>query len=306
MGTQRLLVLGASGFLGPHLVRAAIGRGLTVVAASRHPRAALGLVAPDAARLETWDAADRGGLAALVERVGPTHVVLAAALSRVAACERDPAAAEALNAALPAEAARLARRHGFALTHLSTDLVFGARPPRGARFDEDDPPAPLHAYGRTKVLGEEHVRAELPAALTLRLPLLYGDSRGRGLGATDQILAALERGERPPLFTDEWRTPLDAADAAAAVIELTLSGARGLLHLAGPERLSRLELGLALLCARGRSASAARAALRPALRAELGLNGERPADVSLDGTRARALLATPLLAPEAALARGVP
>jgi len=296
MGARSLLILGASGFLGPHLVAAARAGGWRTIAASRAPAAAPSIdgVAPDA-RIE-WDAERPDALETLLARARPDALVLAAALARVETCERDPARAAALNATLPERAARLCRARGLRLVHVSTDLVFGARAPRAERFGEDDPVAPVHVYGRTKAAGEERVVAEDPAALVVRLPLLYGESGGRGLGASDALLAALARGERPTLFSDEWRTPLEAGDAARALLELVAGDARGRLHVAGPERLSRLELGLALLESHGLAPGRVRAATR----AELGLAG-RPADVSLDAARARARLATPLRAPHAAL-----
>jgi dTDP-4-dehydrorhamnose reductase len=165
----------------------------------------------------------------------------------------------------------------------------------------------VHVYGRTKAAGEERVRAADPRAACVRLPLLFGDSAGRGLGASDALLAALARGERPPLFRDEWRTPLDAANAAEALLELSQGESTGTLHVAGPERLSRLELGLAILEAHGLSRAEAEARVAACDRASLGLAAERPADTSLDASHARALLATPLLAPREALgARGAP
>ena len=300
MPVRSVLVLGGSGFLGPHLVVAARRAGWRVLAAARSPGAAARLdgAAPDEWR--AWDGEEAGSLARLLESARPDALVSAAALARVEACEREPARAAALNTALPEEAARLCRARGLRLVHVSTDLVFGARPPVAERFSEGDPPAPVHAYGRSKAEGEARVLAAYPQALVVRLPLLYGDSGGRALGATDSILAALARGECPTLFTDEWRTPLEVGNAARAVLELLASSECGRLHVAGPARLSRHELGLALLAARGFEPAAARAQLRAATRAELGFDA-RPADVSLDCTRARARLATPLLAPDAAL-----
>ena len=249
--------------------------------------------------MHTFDALSLDGLSPLVDAVRPSAIVLATALARVDECEREPARAAALNTELPAALARVARARALRLVHLSTDLVFGARPPRAARYDEDDPPCPVHAYGRTKAAGEARVLEADPHALVLRLPLLYGDSFGRGLGASDQLLAALERGERPTLFHDEWRTPLEAGNAAEAVLELASGDARGLLHLAGPVRLNRYELALAVLEAHGLAARAS--SLRSAPRSALGQESLRPGDVSLDARRASGRLACALLAPAEAL-----
>lgn len=298
---RHLLILGASGFLGPHVVAAAKTAGWRVSAASRTPAAAPRIAgcAPDT--LVEWNA-ERAGVEELLAGLRPDAVLLAAALAKVDECERDPARAFALNASLPREVARRARARGLRYVHVSTDLVFGGQPARSERFSEAEPPAPVHVYGRSKAEGEAGVLAEHPAALVVRLPLLYGDSGGRGLGASEALLAALACGEQPALFTDEWRTPLDAGDAARALVELLGRDERGFLHVAGPERLSRFELGLAVLDARGLPRALAAERVRAALRAEFGLAELRPRDVSLDARRARALLATPLRAPREALA----
>jgi dTDP-4-dehydrorhamnose reductase len=301
---RSLLVLGARGFLGPHLVHAARRAGWHVSGSARRPGG--GPIPPGgcADEVHAFDALERGALERLLDAARPEVVVLSAAMARVHECENDSPRAFALNAELPAELARRARARGLRLVHLSTDLVFGARPPASERYDEDDPPSPVHAYGRTKAEGEALVLAEHPEALVVRLPLLYGDSFGRGLGASDQVLTALERGERPTLFLDEWRTPLEAGNAAEAVVELAGGAARGLLHVAGPARLSRFELAGTILAARGAQGAALAERIRAATRSALGLERSRPRDVSLDARRARELLATPLLAPREALARG--
>jgi dTDP-4-dehydrorhamnose reductase len=306
MPRGQLLILGASGFLGPHLVAAARKAGWRVVAAARTPAAAPRMDGLGADEAVAWDAEQAGATGELIGRVRPAAILNAAALARPVECERDPARAFALNAELPRALARIARERGLRLVSVSTDLVFGARPPRGARYSEEDAPSPVHVYGRSKAEGEAGVLAAHPSALVVRLPLLYGDSGGRGLGASDQLLAALRRGERPRLFTDEWRTPLEAGNAARALVELLGREERGLLHVAGPERLTRHELGLAVLVARGLAPAEAEERVRRATRAELGLAEVRARDAGLDSCRARALLATPLLAPSAALAPTVP
>jgi dTDP-4-dehydrorhamnose reductase len=161
----------------------------------------------------------------------------------------------------------------------------------------------VHVYGASKAAGEEAVLAATSRALVVRLPLLYGESFGRGLGASDQLLAALARGERPVLFRDEYRTPLEVSNAAAAVLELLAGEAHGRLHVAGPERLDRHALASIVLAARGLVPATLAGQLREGTRAEFGLAHLRPADVSLDAARARARLATELLTPAEALAR---
>jgi dTDP-4-dehydrorhamnose reductase len=278
------LVLGASGFLGVHLVRlgSAVGASRTAGPGERHERVDLAL---------------EGAATALLERVRPARVVNAAACSRVGDAEREPALARRLNREVPGEVAAWCAAHGARLVHVSTDLVFGGAPGRPEGYREEDPVRPCSVYGASKAEGEEEVLAA-GGALVVRLPLLFGDSGGRNLGASDSLRAAIERGTRPRLFTDEYRTPLDVGDAARALLELAAGDATGLLHVAGPTRLSRLELGRLVAPADG--------ALEGASRRDLPGWELRPADVSLDAARARALLTRPLRSPAEALSSGPP
>ncbi len=192
--------------------------------------------------------------------------------------------------------------------HISSDLVFGGEPGPATGYREDDPTAALSVYGRTKADGEERVLAANPNALVCRLPLLYGDSGEWGVaqGASDQILAARARGERAVLFEDEIRSPLDVAQAGRALVELAggegqLATTSGLLHVAGPVALDRYRFGELVLGAQGLSQEAIEASLERSTRAALGLDGQRPAAVALDSSRARSLLGTQLDSPEDAL-----
>ncbi len=286
-GAGRVLVLGGSGFLGAHLVAELAQRG-EVVSASRRPAVATHERSPRESDVAI-DLAQPGAAPRLLDLVRPERVALVAALARVGDCSADPDLARRLNGELPGELAAACSERGMRLVVVSTDLVFGREPPRaGTRYREEDPPSPAHVYGRTKAQGEALALAACTRALVVRLPLLYGPSAGRGLGASDGLLFDLDAGRTPTLFTDEWRTPLEVGNAALALVELLDGERAGILHVAGPERVSRLELARAVLAAHGR-----RDELRFGLRSDLGCL-DRPADVSLDASRARAALATPL------------
>ncbi|MFN0006962.1 MAG: SDR family oxidoreductase [Planctomycetota bacterium] len=293
MSSGTTLVLGGSGFLGAHVVAQA---GSEVVVAGREegPEKALRAGSPRA-KFRKLDALAPGQLELVLDSVRPAKVILCTALSSVADAEKYPGLARALNVEFPRLVAVWCARSRARLVHVSTDLVFGGNDPPPGGFCEEDPPAPLSEYGRSKSAGESAVLQAHPKALVVRLPLLYGDSFGRDRGASDSLLSAIARGERPTLFTDEWRTPLDVANAARALVELAETDASGLLHVAGPDRVSRYELGLLVLRSREMDDAAARAAIRPATRAEAGLEATRARDASLDSRRSRSLLSTPLL-----------
>jgi len=300
------LIFGASGFLGAHVVASAVSRarssatfaepfGEGVVAVSRDPERAPRFCDPrDAAEWVVADLIPPGSATAVLDQVQPARVICCAALARAADCRERPAEARRLNSELPAEIATWCAARAVRFVHISTDLVFGRLEAPEGGFTETSEAAPVMDYGHTKLAGERGVLEAFPAALVVRLPLLYGNSGGRGVGASDSLLEAVDRGERPSLFVDEWRTPLEVSNAAEALVELVHMAESGLLHVAGPDRSSRHELGLAVLVAAGLERDQAQAEVHGVPMAEVSCATERPRDVSLAAGRARRLLATEL------------
>lgn len=292
-----VLVIGGSGFLGAHVLDALVRRntGRRIVSASRHPAAG---PLPPGVRIaiegEPIDAVRHAShVRETLDRLAPGWIVLCSALSRAADCEAQPDLADRMNRDFPGTVAAWCSERSARLVHVSTDLVFGRSPAPEGGFREEDTPEPLGEYGRSKLEGEGAVLEACPGAAVVRLPLLYGSSLGRGLGASDSLLAAIARGESPALFEDEWRTPLAAEDAGAGLVELLASNLRGVIHLGGPERLTRYELGLEVLRAAGRSEDEARASVTRARRAEVDAGAPRAEDVSLSSEHFEASCGTP-------------
>jgi dTDP-4-dehydrorhamnose reductase len=210
----------------------------------------------------------------------PTAVIHTAALASVAACHQDPARAERTNAEAARVLAELAREAKVRFIHTSTDLVFDGEK---GWYREEDAPAPLSQYGRSKQQAEPAVLAA--EGVVVRLSLLYGPTLiDRPYFFDEQLMALRER--RPiTLFQDEWRTPLSLAAAARALLALLDSDFIGLIHLGGPERLSRLEMGQRLAAAFGLDASV----LVAKARTSAPTPEPRPRDTSLDCSRWRSL-----------------
>lgn len=220
----RVLVTGATGYLGRYVVDLAPPAEVEVVAVARPGPVELDLADPDLATVTARIAAHR-----------PDVVLHLAALSQMGPCEQDPGLALQINAYATAALCAVAPR----LVYASTDLVFGGD---RAPYAAVDPPRPRSVYGRTKARGEEAVLAT-PRGLVVRLPLLFGRSFDGKRGATDMVRSAVAAQRDLTLFVDEFRTPLHAADAAASLWALLLSDRTGVVHVAGRERVSRWDLG---------------------------------------------------------------
>ena len=126
-------------------------------------------------------------LAALVERVQPDVIVNAAAHTAVDKAEGEPDLARSINAIAPGALARAAAARGAVFVHYSTDYVFDGS--GDAPRDEDAPTAPLSVYGRTKLEGEQQIRAAGGVHLILRTSWVYA-ARGGNFARTMLRLAA--------------------------------------------------------------------------------------------------------------------
>lgn len=231
--------------------------------------------------LRPVDLADPDAVTTAFREARPDVVVHGAALATVSACMREPARAEQINVRGSVLLAELADRAKLRLLHVSTDMVFDGE--RG-NYREEDEVRPLSIYGRTKAASEQAVLAS-PRNLVARVSLLFGPTLIGRPSFFDEQVSALREGRPITLFHDEWRTPLSLLVAARGLLALAASDAGGLIHMGGPERLSRWEMGQ-------RMAAFLRldpAAIVSASRVSIATAEPRPRDLSLDSSRWRRL-----------------
>jgi dTDP-4-dehydrorhamnose reductase len=268
LSIMRIVVTGASGQLGAFLLR---DPGL----ADHH-------------QLIPWmgrraiDLTDADALGRALADDDPDLIIHAAAVSNAAEVHRDPVRGRAVNVEATQVLAAWCTEHGRRLVFTSTDMVFDGE--RGW-YREDDQPRPVLEYGRTKAAAEKAVLA-VPSGLVARISLLYGHSMAGRPSFFDNAIDRLRAGQPQAFFTDEYRTPLHYATAAKALVLLAESDARGIVHVAGCERVSRHELML-------RAAGALEldtGLVRANLRADVPTVEARPADLSVDTSRLEALL----------------
>ena len=124
-----------------------------------------------------------------------------------------------------------------------------------------------------------------PRNLVVRVSLLFGPGLTGKSSFFDEQVRALRQRQPITCFADEWRTPLALTTAAQALTTLLTADVTGLLHLGGPERLSRLEMARQLAAYLGADASV----IVPAGRRGVAAPEPRPRDTSLNSSRWRSL-----------------
>lgn len=272
----RLLVTGASGFLGWHLCRAAQATWQVEGTYHRHvPQQLPGV------NLYGIDLGDLDAIAPCLAAIAPAAVIHTAALSQPNRCEQNPAQSYRVNVETTRVLAEFCAQRQIPFGFTSTDQVFdGQSPP----YSETSPPSPINLYGHHKAEAEVLVQALHPTAAICRLPLLYGPPSPTAECFLQGFLRTLQAGQPLPLFTDEFRTPAYVEDVAAGLL-LALEQAPGLLHLGGPERLSRYDFGLHMAEVFDVDPNL----LIPGKQAEVTMPARRPPDVSSDSQKAFSL-----------------
>jgi dTDP-4-dehydrorhamnose reductase len=246
----RILITGASGFVGSHLGK--------YLARDHH---VLGVVFRDERRLpfpfRSVDLTADKAVAALLSEFKPQVIVHAAAMSKVLDCEDRPEAAFEMNVGVTERIARGALQYHAKLIFLSSDQVFSGAV---GGYRESHTPDPVNIYGRSKFEAEQAVLASRATSLIVRSNSIVGPSLGWGESFTDMVLRKLRSGEPLTLFDDQYRSPIHIRAMvrlleAACVLEFS-----GLLHAGGPRRENRLATGYAVARAYGLSADPIQAA----------------------------------------------
>lgn len=171
------------------------------------------------------------GLAQTVRAVAPDIIVNAAAHTAVDQAESEPELARTINALAPGVLAQEAKRSGAWLIHYATDYVFDGSGDKHCL--ETDPTGPLSVYGKTKLEGEEAIRATGCQHLTFRTSWVYA-ARGGNFAKT--MLRLAQERDFLSVINDQIGAPTGAdlvADISAHAIRTALRNpdVGGLYHL---------------------------------------------------------------------------
>jgi len=231
------------------------------------------------------DFTDPEGIAQTVRAVAPDIIVNAAAHTAVDKAESEPDLSRTVNALTPGILAQEAKRSGAWLVHYSTDYVFdgsGDKP-----WQETDPTGPLGVYAKTKLEGEEAIRATGCQHLIFRTSWVYA-ARGGNFAKT-MLRLARER-DSLSVIDDQIGAPTGAdllADVTAHAIRSALQrpDVSGVYHLAAGGQTSWYDYaGFVIEFARqaGIDIKVAQEAIQPVPTSAFPLPAPRPKNSRLD------------------------
>jgi dTDP-4-dehydrorhamnose reductase len=275
-----LLVTGGNGLLGSAIVRAASSTFEVYATYCHH---ASGTQQCEFVKL---DLKDKQQTHQVLRKIKPQVVFHTAALRSIDYCEEHPEEAWAVNDIGTENAVLASKECKARFIHISTESVFDGNK---GMYSEDDVPNPITVYGKTKLEAEKKVK-QLTDYVVVRTSALYGWSLF-GKSIAEWALAELREQKPIMMFTDSFFSPTLVENLAQALLEMANLNWSGILNIAGSERCSRFDFAKEL----ARTFELNGELVLPSTLAESQLRVPRPRDLSLNASKASALLGTRLL-----------
>lgn len=279
-----LLITGGTGNLGSHLVRLAVQSGKwTEVHSTYHT------LNPNFHKI-FWHYSDaRNTVLPILNRIKPTCIIHTMALASPDECEKRKLDAWQINVKAASEIITYANANPARLIYTSTDLIFDGEK---GNYSEEDKPNPINFYADTKLEVEREITETYASGnfVIARIGLQYGFNLNQRLTFFDTLYNGLRNQSPIQLYEDQFRSMMHLHNTAECLLELASSDFQGLIHLAGPERISRYEFGLRLAHSLKLSDTAI---VRVKMENTPSLY-KRPKDVSLNIALAKKILKTPI------------
>jgi len=207
--TSKVLITGVHGQLGRALAGVCTKRGVDF----------------EGRDIDTLDVGDAAAVTGWIEGSKPYAVINCAAFTAVDDCESDEHSALRVNGTAVGHIAKACNTVGARLVQISTDYVFAGN--SGRPYREDDPVAPISAYGRTKLRGEE-LAVDARHHLVVRTAWLYGYG---GRNFVEAIRGKIDSGASSlKVVADQLGSPTFCDDLAEAVLDLMKADIDGVVH----------------------------------------------------------------------------
>ena len=200
--------------------------------------------------VDELDITDREATINYIRRHQPDTVINCAAFTNVDGCETARDAAFKVNAIGPRNLALACEKVNARLIHISTDYVFPGTANGGVALDECAVPAPISAYGQTKLLGEQYVERFCRRHFIVRTAWLYS-SYGKNFVKTMIRLGRTH--DKITVVNDQLGNPTNAVDLAYHILKLAVSHDYGIYHCTGNGICSWYDFACAIMQGAGLS-----------------------------------------------------
>lgn len=242
---MKVLITGANGLLGQHLVKLLLEKNYQVFATGKG--AARFSISQDQQQYKQhsyyeMDITDAQSVARVFAITQPEVVVHAAAMTQVDDCELNPGQCERTNVQGTAHVLTEAEIYSRHFIYISTDFVFDGEK---GNYSEDDDLKPVSYYGFTKMQAEALVQTgDMPWSI-VRTCLVYGNVlQGTRSNIISWVRDSLQQGKRIRVVSDQYRTPTYVEDLAKGISLIIDRKAEGIFHISGKDLLTPYDMAV--------------------------------------------------------------
>lgn len=280
MSKKKLILTGASGFLGYHLLHTA-SIDWEVYGISN-----LSKFDSENAVAVNCDLRNYIELGNFIDDIEPDVLIHTAAISDANFCEQNKELSCEVNVEVTKNLAGICYDYNIPFAFTSTDLVFDGTK---GMYKEEDKKNPVSVYGEQKAIAEDEVLKIYRKATVFRLPMMFGYPEATSTNYLQKFISQIQNGEKATLFYDECRSICGAKSIAQGILKLFESNS-GIIHLAGKEKLSRYDFGMKA----AKAFQLDESLLQSCSQKDVKMSAPRPADVSLNISKAVSLGFAPL------------
>ena len=223
---MKILITGANGQLGTELKKQ-LSTGMSEIGTIPEQLKDAQVICTD---VEELDITNQAQVMAFVKEHQPDVIISSAAFTNVDGCETNTDAAFRVNALGPRNLAMAAQAVDAKLIHISTDYVFSGAENGSVPLDETNLPAPVSAYGKTKLLGEQYAVQFCSKTFIVRTAWLYSYT---GKNFVFTIMNAGKKFGKLTVVNDQLGNPTNAVDLAYHLLKLAVTEEYGIYHCTG-------------------------------------------------------------------------
>lgn len=239
---MKILVTGANGLLGQHLIRQLVDEGKFTVYAIGKGASRLAYGANNGVTYQQLDITDFKKTQAFIEKISPHIIIHAAAVSQPNECAANKSICWKTNVGATRTILKAAQKAKSYFIYISTDFVFdGADGP----YDEQAATNPINDYGESKLLAEEMVEMSGLHWAIIRTVLVYGNKvPGGRTNIIQWVKDELSAGKKIKVVNDQYRTPTYVEDLAKGIILVLMKHAKGIFHISGKDMCTPYQLAI--------------------------------------------------------------
>jgi dTDP-4-dehydrorhamnose reductase len=237
----KVLVTGANGLLGQHLIKVLLHKNYQVIATSRG-ESRLPFEPSSNYTYRAMDVANAMETFSVMSNEKPDVVVHAAAMTQVDDCELRPQQCERINVQGTSQVLTDAETFSSHFIFISTDFVFDGEK---GNYSEEEDTKPISLYGFSKLQAESMVQTSTIPFAIVRTCLVYGNLlKGTRSNIISWVRESLEQGKTIQVVSDQLRTPTYVEDLANGIALIIEKKATGIYHISGKDWLTPYDMAI--------------------------------------------------------------